>query len=53
MSSGDSELHVLAVDDSSVDRAVIARILCSSKYRGKNCFLLKMQRQCDLKYLIH
>ncbi|XP_006653015.1 two-component response regulator ORR6-like [Oryza brachyantha] len=28
-----SEMHVLAVDDSSVDRAVIAKILRSSKYR--------------------
>lgn len=28
------ELHVLAVDDSVVDRAVIAKILRSSKYRG-------------------
>jgi hypothetical protein len=27
-------LHVLAVDDSNVDRAVIATILRSSKYRG-------------------
>lgn len=27
--------HVLAVDDSSVDRAVIAKILRSSKYRGE------------------
>uniref|UniRef100_A0A0A9CSV6 Crr2 n=1 Tax=Arundo donax TaxID=35708 RepID=A0A0A9CSV6_ARUDO len=27
------EKHVLAVDDSSVDRAVIAKILRSSKYR--------------------
>ena len=27
-------LHVLAVDDSVVDRAVIAKILRSSKYRG-------------------
>ncbi|KAJ4775497.1 two-component response regulator-like protein [Rhynchospora pubera] len=33
MGSGDCELHVLAVDDSSVDRAVIARILRNSKYR--------------------
>ena len=29
------EKHVLAVDDSSVDRAVIAKILRSSKYRGE------------------
>ncbi|XP_072968377.1 two-component response regulator ORR3-like [Typha angustifolia] len=29
----DRVLHVLAVDDSSVDRAVIARLLRSSKYR--------------------
>jgi hypothetical protein len=29
------EMHVLAVDDSVVDRAVIAKILRSSKYRGK------------------
>ncbi|KAL5214937.1 hypothetical protein ABZP36_004089 [Zizania latifolia] len=28
-----NEMHVLAVDDSSVDRAVIAKILRSSKYR--------------------
>lgn len=28
------ELHVLAVDDSSVDLAVIARLLRSSKHRG-------------------
>ncbi|XP_073011848.1 two-component response regulator ORR6-like [Typha latifolia] len=27
------EIHVLAVDDSSVDRAVIAKLLRSSKYR--------------------
>jgi two-component response regulator ARR-A family len=27
--------HVLAVDDSSVDRAVIASILRSSKFRGE------------------
>jgi two-component response regulator ARR-A family len=27
------EKHMLAVDDSSVDRAVIARILCGSRYR--------------------
>ncbi|VAH54192.1 unnamed protein product [Triticum turgidum subsp. durum] len=30
-----AELHVLAVDDSVVDRAVIAKILRSSKYRGE------------------
>jgi hypothetical protein len=30
------EMHVLAVDDSVVDRAVIAKILRSSKYRGKS-----------------
>jgi two-component response regulator ARR-A family len=30
------EKHVLAVDDSSVDRAVIAKILRSSKYRGEH-----------------
>ena len=29
------EKHVLAVDGSSVDRAVIAKILRSSKYRGE------------------
>jgi CheY-like chemotaxis protein len=29
------EMHVLAVDDSVVDRAVIAKILRNSKYRGK------------------
>ncbi|KAF0891073.1 hypothetical protein E2562_005158 [Oryza meyeriana var. granulata] len=29
----ENEMHVLAVDDSSVDRAVIAKILRSSKYR--------------------
>ncbi|THU54095.1 hypothetical protein C4D60_Mb10t21410 [Musa balbisiana] len=29
----DRQIHVLAVDDSSVDRAVIARLLRSSKYR--------------------
>lgn len=29
----EQEMHVLAVDDSSVDRAVIAKILRSSKYR--------------------
>ncbi|RWV88682.1 hypothetical protein GW17_00049205 [Ensete ventricosum] len=32
--AADRQIHVLAVDDSSVDRAVIARILRSSKYRG-------------------
>lgn len=33
---GDEEiLHVLAVDDSSVDRAVISRLLRSSKCRGR------------------
>ncbi|WOK94815.1 two-component response regulator ORR6-like [Canna indica] len=30
---GEQEIHVLAVDDSSVDRALIARLLRSSKYR--------------------
>ncbi|CAD5191034.1 unnamed protein product [Musa acuminata subsp. malaccensis] len=30
---GEQEIHVLAVDDSSVDRALIAKILRSSKYR--------------------
>ncbi|RWV86100.1 hypothetical protein BHE74_00028831, partial [Ensete ventricosum] len=30
---GERQIHVLAVDDSSVDRAMIARILRSSKYR--------------------
>ncbi|RWW57249.1 hypothetical protein BHE74_00035973 [Ensete ventricosum] len=34
--AADRQIHVLAVDDSSVDRAVIARILRSSKYRGIN-----------------
>lgn len=29
------QMHVLAVDDSNVDRAVISKILRSSKYRGK------------------
>jgi two-component response regulator (ARR-A family) len=29
-----SEPHILAVDDSLVDRAVISRLLRSSKYRG-------------------
>ncbi|KAJ4776365.1 Two-component response regulator ORR6 [Rhynchospora pubera] len=38
MGSGDCELHVLEVDDSSVDHAVIARILRNSKYRAKICF---------------
>jgi CheY-like chemotaxis protein len=28
------ELHVLAVDDSPVDRALIAMLLRSSKFRG-------------------
>jgi two-component response regulator ARR-A family len=28
------QMHVLAVDDSNVDRAVIAKILRGSKYRG-------------------
>lgn len=28
-------IHVLAVDDSSVDRAIIAGLLRSSKYRGR------------------
>ncbi|XP_010935473.1 two-component response regulator ORR6 [Elaeis guineensis] len=32
-SQGGRELHVLAVDDSSVDLAVIARLLRSSKHR--------------------
>ncbi|RWW02306.1 hypothetical protein BHE74_00050259 [Ensete ventricosum] len=32
-SRGGQEIHVLAVDDSSVDRALIAKILRSSKYR--------------------
>ncbi|CAD5184735.1 two-component response regulator ORR5-like isoform X1 [Musa acuminata AAA Group] len=31
--AADRPIHVLAVDDSSVDRAVIARLLRSSKYR--------------------
>ncbi|WOL13379.1 two-component response regulator ORR5-like isoform X2 [Canna indica] len=30
---GERQIHVLAVDDSSVDRALIARLLRSSKYR--------------------
>ncbi|URD74099.1 REC [Musa troglodytarum] len=30
---GEQEIHVLAVDDSSVDRALIAKILRSSNYR--------------------
>ncbi|CAL9071276.1 REC [Musa troglodytarum] len=30
---GERQIHVLAVDDSSVDRAMIARILRSAKYR--------------------
>jgi CheY-like chemotaxis protein len=30
--------HVLAVDDSSVDRAVIAGILRSSQFRGENSY---------------
>ncbi|CAL9126868.1 unnamed protein product [Musa textilis] len=30
---GERQIHVLAVDDSSVDRAVIAKLLRSSKYR--------------------
>ena len=34
------EKHVLAVDDSSVDRAVIAKILRSSKYRGEQSMQL-------------
>ncbi|KAG0491682.1 hypothetical protein HPP92_004722 [Vanilla planifolia] len=29
----ESEVHVLAVDDSSVDRAIVAHLLRSSKYR--------------------
>ena len=29
--------HVLAVDDSSVDRAIIAAILRSSRFRGACC----------------
>ncbi|CAL9196619.1 unnamed protein product [Musa hybrid cultivar] len=30
---GERQMHVLVVDDSSVDRAVIAKLLQSSKYR--------------------
>lgn len=37
---GEQEIHVLAVDDSSVDRALIAKILRSSKYRGMAYALL-------------
>lgn len=32
--------HVLAVDDSSVDRAVIAGILRSSQFRGEKSYRL-------------
>jgi two-component response regulator (ARR-A family) len=32
---GGAPLHVLAVDDSSVDRAVIAGILRGSRFRGE------------------
>lgn len=38
----DRQIHVLAVDDSSVDRAVIARLLRSSKYRGRRCPLFQI-----------
>ncbi|PKA55041.1 hypothetical protein AXF42_Ash003678 [Apostasia shenzhenica] len=31
---GQREVHILAVDDSSVDRALVAQLLRSSKYRG-------------------
>lgn len=31
---GGSQLHVLAVDDSSLDRKLIERLLKSSAYRG-------------------
>ncbi|KAJ3672284.1 hypothetical protein LUZ60_007005 [Juncus effusus] len=33
MGSGACEFHVLAVDDSSIDRAVISRVLRNFKYR--------------------
>ena len=33
--AGVAPLHVLAVDDSSVDRAVIAGILRGSRFRGE------------------
>ncbi|WOL05343.1 two-component response regulator ORR5 [Canna indica] len=33
VAAGEREIHVLAVDDSSVDRAVIARLLRNSKCR--------------------
>lgn len=45
MGSGDSEMHVLAVDDSSVDRAVIVQILRKSKYRGEICFSSNTENQ--------
>jgi two-component response regulator (ARR-A family) len=32
---GSAPLHVLALDDSSVDRAVIAGILRGSRFRGE------------------
>ena len=35
------EKHVLAVDDSSVDKAVIVKILRSSNYRGKHQSICK------------
>ncbi|KAI0493773.1 two-component response regulator ORR5-like [Dendrobium catenatum] len=52
---GQRELHVLAVDDSSVDRALVAHLLRSSKFRvttvdsGKRALdLLGMERNVSM-----
>lgn len=53
---GGAPLHVLAVDDSSVDRAVISGILRSSRFRGESnrgsgCIAIESVRVCMLQFV--
>jgi two-component response regulator ARR-A family len=47
--------HVLAVDDSSVDRAIIAAILRSSRFRGAwlQCGISSLARALALVLVLH
>lgn len=47
-----SEMHVLAVDDSSVDRAVISGILRSSQFRGELLALLLLYHILSILVLL-
>lgn len=41
----DSQFHVLAVDDSLIDRKLIERLLKTSSYQGTFNFLVELEKK--------